>query len=136
MTSILTGIITGVITITVCLINNAVQLKRDRNAREQANNEQLENLRRDMTNQINDIRSDFLAHLQEMIATQQEITSKMQLFGYQLDTLGKSVEKHNQVVERTYSLERRMDVAEEKQRASDRRIDGLEHEEKQEIKNA
>lgn len=136
MTSILTGIITGVITITVCLINNAVQLKRDRNAREQANNEQLENLRRDMTNQINDIRSDFLAHLQEMIATQQEITSKMQLFGYQLDTLGKSVEKHNQVVERTYSLERRMDVAEEKQRASERRIDGLEHEEKQEIKNA
>lgn len=136
MTSILTGIITGVITITVCLINNAVQLKRDRNAREQANNEQLENLRRDMTNQINDIRSDFLSHLQEMIATQQEITSKMQLFGYQLDTLGKSVEKHNQVVERTYSLERRMDVAEEKQRASERRIDGLEHEEKQEIKNA
>lgn len=136
MTSILTGIITGVITITVCLINNAVQLKRDRNAREQTNNEQLENLRRDMTNQINDIRSDFLAHLQEMIATQQEITSKMQLFGYQLDTLGKSVEKHNQVVERTYSLERRMDVAEEKQRASERRIDGLEHEEKQEIKNA
>lgn len=130
MTSILTGVITGVITLAVCLINNAVQLKRDRNAREQAQNEQLDALRRDMTSQINEIRSDFMAHMQELIATQQDITTKMQLFGYQLENLGKNVEKHNQVVERTYSLERRMDLAEEKQRVANNRIDDLEDENK------
>lgn len=41
-------------------------------------------------------------------------------------TLTSKVEKHNQIMERTYSLERRMDVQEEKTRVANHRIDDLE----------
>ena len=41
-------------------------------------------------------------------------------------TLSAKVEKHNQILERTYSLERRMDVQEEKARVANHRIEDLE----------
>ena len=48
------------------------------------------------------------------------------LIEYKLDDLSKKVEKHNQLVERTYELEKRADVAEEKLRVANHRIDDLE----------
>ena len=43
-----------------------------------------------------------------------------------IHTLSDRVEKHNQMMERTYALERRMDVQEEKNRVANHRIDDLE----------
>lgn len=43
-----------------------------------------------------------------------------------LTALTEQVAKHNQLVERTYSLEERMSVAEEKQKVADHRISDLE----------
>ena len=40
--------------------------------------------------------------------------------------LTKEVEKHNNVIERVYALEGRMDVAEERQKVANHRIDDLE----------
>lgn len=130
MITIITGIITAVVTLAVCLINNAVQLKRDRNARENAYNEQINSLKTDFTAQISEIRADFMAHMEELISTQQEITTKMQIFSIQLDELSKRVEKHNNVIERTYALEKKMDVTEEKIRVANNRISDLEDENK------
>lgn len=127
---LVTGILTAIATLTVCLINNAVQLRKDRLDREQVHNEQIDSLRQEMTRQINEIRADFMAHLEELIATQQDITNKMQIFSYQLDNLTKNVEKHNQVIDRTYALEKRMEVAEEKQKVANNRLDDLEDENK------
>jgi hypothetical protein len=48
------------------------------------------------------------------------------LISYRLEELEKKVDKHNTLIERTYALERRADVLEEKQKMTDNRINDLE----------
>lgn len=48
------------------------------------------------------------------------------LIVYRIEQLEKKVEKHNNVVERTYELERRCDIADEKIKVANHRIDDLE----------
>lgn len=48
------------------------------------------------------------------------------LMEYKLDELTKRVDKHNQVVERTYRLEQRMELHEEKIKVANHRIEDLE----------
>lgn len=53
------------------------------------------------------------------------------LMEYKLDELTKRVDKHNNVVERTYSIEQRLSVQEEQIRVANHRIsdlEGIEHE--------
>jgi hypothetical protein len=50
------------------------------------------------------------------------------LISYRLEQLEKKVDKHNGVIERTYLLEKKCDVYEEKFRVANRRIDDLEKE--------
>lgn len=53
------------------------------------------------------------------------------LMEYKLDELTKRVDKHNNVVERTYSIEERLSVQEEQIRVANHRIsdlEGIEHE--------
>lgn len=58
------------------------------------------------------------------------------LIAYRLEELEKKVDKHNTVVERTYELERRADVAAEQIKAANHRIDDLEQlEQKNQQKN-
>ena len=47
---------------------------------------------------------------------------------YRIEQLEKKVEKHNNVIERTYQLERRCDVLEEKIKVANHRIEDLEKE--------
>ena len=48
------------------------------------------------------------------------------LISYRLEQLEQKVDKHNNMVERTYALERRADVMEEKQSVANHRIDDIE----------
>lgn len=48
------------------------------------------------------------------------------LIAYRLEELEKKVDKHNNMIGRTYELERRADVMEEKQRVANHRLDDLE----------
>lgn len=48
------------------------------------------------------------------------------LISYRLEELEKKVDKHNNLIERTYELERKTDVLEEKQKVANHRIDSLE----------
>ena len=52
------------------------------------------------------------------------------LVAYRLEQLEKKVAKHNSVVERTYELEKQVDIIEEKVKVANHRIDDLEQEEK------
>lgn len=45
---------------------------------------------------------------------------------YRIDKLEEKVNKHNQVIERTYLIEKRLDVDEEKIKVANRRIGDLE----------
>ena len=50
------------------------------------------------------------------------------LIAYRLEQLEKKVDKHNSVIERTYQLEKRADVMDEKIKVANHRIDDLEKE--------
>lgn len=50
----------------------------------------------------------------------------MGLIKYQLEQLTERVDKHNNVVERTYALERRAEIHEEKIKVANHRIEDLE----------
>lgn len=52
------------------------------------------------------------------------------LIAYRLEQLEKKVDKHNSTVERTYELERKMDVLEEKMTVANHRIADLEDDHK------
>lgn len=49
------------------------------------------------------------------------------LIAYRLEALEKKVDRHNTVIERTYELERKADVAAEQIRSVNHRISDLEH---------
>lgn len=50
------------------------------------------------------------------------------LIAYRLEALEKKVQAHNNLVERTYQLEKQTEIQEEKIRAANHRITDLEHE--------
>lgn len=50
----------------------------------------------------------------------------MALIGYRLEQLEAKVNKHNNVIERTYELEKKTDLLEEKIKVANHRIDDLE----------
>lgn len=58
--------------------------------------------------------------------SQQEKTRA--LMEYKLEELSRRVDKHNNVIERTYSLEQELTVHEEKLKVANHRIDDLEKE--------
>ena len=63
------------------------------------------------------------AHNLEMEAKQQQMIA---LIEYKLDELTKHVEKHNQVIERTYKLEQLAVLFDEKMKVANNRIHDLE----------
>lgn len=115
MDSIITAIISAAVTLIVCLLNNNYQRQRDEMAREAEKEQQ---------------QADLTAHLEEIIANQDDSTSRIsneiEMLKYQLSELSKHVEKHNNVIERTYELEKRTEIQEEKIRVANHRINDLE----------
>lgn len=67
-----------------------------------------------------------LALLGSAIGTFGGILINTKLSNYRIEQLEKKVEKHNQVVERVYILERHEELVEEKIRTANHRIDDLE----------
>lgn len=115
MESIITAGISAAATLIVCMLNNRYQHKRDERAREAKNEQQ---------------KADLTAHLQEIIANQDDATSRIsneiEMLKYQLSELAKHVEKHNNVIERTYELEKRTELQEEKIKVANHRLEDLE----------
>ncbi len=99
----------------VCLINNGFQRKRDDSKREKEKEQQ---------------QAELTAHLEEIIANQDDSTnqirSEIEMVKYQLSELAKHVDKHNNVIERTYELEKRTELQEEKIKVANHRLNDLE----------
>lgn len=115
MVSIITAVISATATLIVCLINNNYQRARDKSTMEKEKEQQ---------------KADLIAHLQEIIANQDDATSKIsgeiEMLKYQMYELTKHVERHNSVIERTYELEKRTEIQEERIRVANHRIEDLE----------
>lgn len=56
-----------------------------------------------------------------------ELEKRDELQAYRIEQLEKKVDKHNNLVERTYELEKKTDVQEEKIRVANHRIEDLEN---------
>jgi len=72
---------------------------------------------------LNKQKAEFEKHMQEINALQNQTIAILEV---RLDSLTKSVEKHNQVVERVYSLEKSEAVFEQNFKVANHRIDDLE----------
>ena len=62
-----------------------------------------------------------------LIGTLGGIVASSKLTSYRLEQLEKKVDKHNQVIERTFALEERASLLEEKINVANHRIEDLEH---------
>lgn len=115
MIQIITAVISAAATLIVCLINNHFQRKRDKSTMAKEQEQQ---------------QADLIAHLEEIIANQDDSTNQIRneigMVEYKLSELSKHVEKHNNVIERTYELEKRTELQEEKIKVANHRIDDLE----------
>lgn len=107
--SIITAGISAAATLLVCLINNGFQRKRDKSKREQEKEQQQAELK---------------TQLEEIITNQ--IRSEIEIVKYQISELAKHVDKHNNVIERTYELEKRTELQEEKIKVANHRLSDLE----------
>lgn len=112
---IITAAISAAASLIVCLINNNFQRKRDKSTIAREKEQQ---------------QADLTAHLEEIIANQDDSTTRIRneigMVEYKLSELSKHVEKHNNVIERTYELEKRTELQEEKIRVVNHRIEDLE----------
>lgn len=64
----------------------------------------------------------------QRVETEKKHDSTLVLINYQIEELKKSVEKHNNMIERTYDLEKRQSVVEEQIKVANHRLDDLEKE--------
>lgn len=62
----------------------------------------------------------------QYIMAQKKHERTIELIDYRLTELTERVDKHNTLVERTYNLEKRMDIEAEKIKSANRRIEVLE----------
>lgn len=62
----------------------------------------------------------------QRIETEEKHSETIALITYRLDELSDRVNKHNQLIERTYELEKKAELTEEKIKVANHRIDDLE----------
>ena len=70
--------------------------------------------------------SAILALVGSLIGTFAGILTSSKLTEYRLKELERKQDKHNEVIERTYKLEERMELVEERQKVANHRISDLE----------
>ena len=62
----------------------------------------------------------------QRIEVEKKHAETITLISYRLDELSDRVDKHNQLIERTYELEKKAEITEEKIKVANHRIDDLE----------
>lgn len=62
----------------------------------------------------------------QRVETDKKHSETIALIEYKLNELSNRVDKHNQLIERTYELEKKADLTEEKIKVANHRIDDLE----------
>lgn len=125
--SIINAIIGGGIAVAVCLINNYVILKKHRIETQEKAKEQIDAIKKE----INDNMADVTARLEEVIANQEtyqmSMKKDMDFMVYRVSSLESKMDKHNNVIERTYNLETTAKLLVEKIDVANHRISDLEH---------
>lgn len=126
--NIATGLITASATCLVCVINNGYNLKRDREARDEAHKEQLDQIRQDYSDQLDELKTDFYSKFQELQSTITTFISdskhQYDLIKMEIKILSEKQDKYNHLQERTYELEKLTEVQDEKLKHLEKSIGG------------
>ena len=116
---IITTILTGIFSLAVAFGTWHVTMKKDREKQRDELKDLLDNHRDEYLTKIRAVQDD-------ITGVNANVQTQIALISQQIITLSDRVEKHNQVVERTYKLEEDMRVAEERIKVGNHRIDDLE----------
>lgn len=118
--SLITGALTSLTTVSLTIGGWIVADKHSKKAEKEKLRLMLEDHKAASNEQIASIHS-AIGELRH------EYTDSQNIIELKLDTLTKQVEKHNNVIERTYALEKDMDVMKERSSVANHRISDLEH---------
>ena len=106
------------------------KIKADKEAKEQAQSEQLEKFKEEIIKTLDTHRKEYLEGIDgvkdtitDMKAAYQTTVATVSL---QISNLEEKQDKHNSIIERTYKLESDVRVLEQKEKASGHRLDKLE----------
>lgn len=128
--AIILAIITGSVTlvtslgssILVFIINNKkLRAEQDEKQTEQiaAQNKKIDDMQKDLTKMLNDHKKEYLKEIGDLHTSINDIKndakSNSALIDQKIQTLSDRVEKHNNVIERTYELEKKVAVLEAKE---------------------
>ena len=118
--SLITGVLTSMTTVTLTIGGWVIAGKHSKKTEKEEIKKMLEDHKTASNEQIATIHQAINNLSYEYSNFQTSISLKF-------DTLTKQVEKHNNVIERTYELERNVDVLKERSSVANHRISDLEH---------
>ena len=116
---VLNTIITSLISLFVAFGTWHVSMKKDREKQMDEVKDMLMDHREEYLSGIREVQDD----ITQINAT---VQNQISIIDVKLDTLSDRVERHNQVIDRTYSLERQTALHDEQIRAAQHRLDNLE----------
>lgn len=116
---VLNTIITSLISLFVAFGTWHVSMKKDREKQMDEVKDMLMDHREEYLSGIREVQDD----ITQINAT---VQNQISIIDVKLDTLSDRVERHNQVIDRTYALERQTALHDEQIRAAQHRLDNLE----------
>ena len=118
-TTVITALITAATTLIVSMGTWQVTMKQARKKDQDELKALIESYRTELHTRLETLQA-------EVTDIKTSVDKQVSLIEYKIDGLSKSVERHNGVIERTYSLENRADVLDEKIRVANHRIEDIE----------
>lgn len=106
------------------------KIKADKEAKEQAQSEQLEKFKEDIIKTLKEHREEYIEGINEVKNTITDMKAAYQTtvatVSLQISNLEEKQDKHNSIIERTYKLESDVRVLEQREKVSGHRLDKLE----------
>lgn len=130
VSKVLTCALTGLVTLAVCLINNYFQTKRDEQARTEAHKKQLQEIQKDYSEQIGEMKTDVGTKFQELQTAFQTLLSEnkhqYRMVEMEIKLLSEKQSKYNNLQERVALAEKNIAVQSESFNAVNDRIKRIE----------
>lgn len=118
--AIITTIITAAASLIVAFGTWSISMKKDRQKQTEEVRQILNDHREEYLTQIRSVKDD-------ITGINSNVQTQIALIEQKIDTLSERVDRHNNVIERTYKLEQLTAVHSEKISVANHRIDDLEH---------
>lgn len=135
--SIVVAVISGIVSLGASLLTFILNMKKMKLDQEkiqkdaiQKQTEKIESIKTELSTQLEEHKAEYIKEINEVHANIEAMKAEYQrsqdIVNLKIDTLSDRVEKHNNVIERTYALESETKVITEQIKVANHRIDDLE----------